>query len=157
MPIPLLFELIKTGGPRTTPLNRGKKRVSARRIRFFATQSPALLDQRIQKLDREISAEKMVGRFSLLIYFLTAFLLLQKPRRGLRWTIVALVTALFQFHFTAYHKGFWRLFANRHRYRVASEINAEKLALKTLRGDFFVVHGTAEERAKKCIDIYLDS
>lgn len=110
-------------------------------IRFYATQGPELITQRILELDREWDMERWLGTNAATLAFTGAFLGLTASRRWLVLTC-GVLGFLFQHATTGWCPPVpvFRSMGVRTR----SEIDREKFALKALRGDFKAIRAPHE-------------
>jgi hypothetical protein len=129
-------------------------RSTARNIRFYATHSTDLLNQRLKELDSEVALESVIHRSGgvLTIAGLIFFLI-----RGRRWWILPLAVTALQLQFSSTGRGPLVDFLRRRRFRSRREIEAEKLSLRALRGDFSIVKDLQDSvaRARKCLELFL--
>lgn len=129
-------------------------RSTARNIRFYATHSMDLLNQRLKELDSEVALESVVQRggsvlaLAGLIFFLI---------RGRRWWILPLAVTALQLQFSSTNRGPVVDFFRRRGFRSLREIEAEKLSLRALRGDFSTLGELPDPvaRARKCLELFL--
>lgn len=133
---------------------READRPTARNVRFYATHSTELLNQRLKQLESEVSIESVIHRNGsiLTIAGLVLFLILRR-----RWWILPLTMATLQLQFSSTNRGPLVTFLRRRGFRSQREIEAEKLSLRALRGDFSAVSELQDPiaRARKCLELFL--
>lgn len=112
---------------------RGIDAATVNRVRLYAAQPPAVIEQRIQELRREWSIERYL-QLNIATVGLTTAALAAASRR--RWGLVTCAgLALFLVHAV---EGFDPMLGPLRRLgvRTRAEINREIYALKVMRGDF---------------------
>lgn len=133
---------------------READRPTARNVRFYATHSTELLNQRLKQLESEVSIESVIHRNGgiLTIAGLVLFLILRR-----RWWILPFTMATLQLQFSSTNRGPLVTFLRRRGFRSQREIEAEKLSLRALRGDFSAVSELQDPiaRARKCLELFL--
>lgn len=138
--------------PASTP--REVDRSTARNIGFYATHSTNLLNQRLAELESETPLESVIHRSggALTIAGLILFLI-----RGRRWWILPFAAAALQLHFSSTNRGPLVDFLRRRKFRSQRQIEAEKLSLRALRGDFSTIGQLQDPvaRARKCLELFL--
>ncbi len=102
-------------------------------IRFYATQPPEAITRRIEELDREWDMERWLEANAATLAFSSAFLGLVSSRKWLLITC-GVMGFLLQHATTGWCPPVPVM--RRLGVRTRSEIDREKFALKTLRGDF---------------------
>ena len=133
---------------------READRPTARNVRFYATHSTDLLNQRLKQLESEVPIESIIHRNGsiLTIAGLVLFLILRR-----RWWILPLAIATLQLQFSSTNRGPLVTFLRRRGLRSQREIEAEKMSLRALRGDFSAVSELQDPiaRARKCLELFL--
>ena len=134
--------------------SREADRSTARSVRFYATHSMDLLNQRLKQLESEVPIESVIHRNGsiLTIAGLVLFLVLRR-----RWWIFPLTIAVLQLQFSSNNRGPLVAFLRRRGFRSEREIEAEKMSLRALRGDFSAVSELQDPiaRARKCLELFL--
>jgi hypothetical protein len=133
---------------------READRPTARSIRFYATHSSDLLNQRLKQLESETPIESIIHQNGGLLTIAGLILFLIRRRR---WWIVPLTMATLQLQFSCTNRGPLVSFLRRRGLRSRREIEGEKLALRALRGDFSAVNELQDPvaRARKCLELFL--
>ncbi len=123
-------------------LNRIDEKIE-QNIRFYATQPAGVISRRIEELDREWDMERWLETNAATLALTTAFLGVTSSRKWLLLTC-GIMGFLFEHATTGWCPPvpvFRRLGV-----RTRSEIDREKFALKTLRGDFKAIPTHPEHR-----------
>lgn len=115
-----------------TILNRIEEQIE-RRIRFYATQPEHIISRRIEELEQEWDMERTLGTNAATLALTSAVLGLAVNRKWLLLTC-GVMGFLFQHAVSGWCPPVPLM--RRLGVRTRSEIDREKFALKTLRGDF---------------------
>ena len=129
-------------------------RSTARNVRFYATHSTDLLNQRLEQLESEVPIESVIHRNGSILTIAGLILFLIRRQR---WWILPLTMATLQLQFSSTNRGPLVTFLRRRGFRSQREIEAEKMSLRALRGDFSAVGELPDPiaRARKCLELFL--
>ena len=133
---------------------READRPTARNVRFYATHSMDQLNQRLKQLESEVPIESVIHRNGSILTIAGLVFYLIRRRR---WWILPLTMATLQLQFSSTNRGPLVTFLRRRGFRSQREIEAEKMSLRALRGDFSAVSELQDPiaRARKCLELFL--
>jgi hypothetical protein len=127
-------------------LNNRIDQATMKRVWFYARQPPEALTPRIEQLDREWDIERVIevnaGAASITGVLLSAF------RRRRIWLLLPATVLSLLLQHSVTRKGLPVLVLRWLGFRTRREIEAEKYAMKMLRGDFDNIKAISEETHK---------
>ena len=131
-------------------------RDTVRSIHFYANRPVQIISKRIEELADEVPIETLVFRGGAALTIAGVTLLLLRGRKRAAWSLAIAVAAL-QLQYSYQGRNGLTDILRRRGYRSRKEIEAEKYALKALRGDFTAVAALSDpvERARKYLDLFL--
>jgi hypothetical protein len=140
------FDRVRAHTP--SQLNNRIDQAMMKRIWFFARQPTDILSRRIEQLDREWDIERIAETSAAGISIAGVIL---SATRGRRWLVLPTLVLSLLLQHSVTRKGMPVLLLRQLGVRTRREIEAEKYAMKMLRGDFDAIK-TVSEDAHKAIE-----